>query len=415
MQQEDILFQICQLPKADSLQQLCDLTYHITGHPVFVSDMAHTILAYTRCVDIPDPVWQSTIVGAELDKNTLVQDREVGIVHKNSIVIQKPVLVEDDNVPYPRFIRTLVDQGNPIGIMVVTSYIQPFSEGDAELIELISSFMIPMLKKERYFVSSNSKTVENFFIQLLEGKKMRPGQAEKRLRVLDYNRRPYMYLLTVCLRSQSTTSGSIEQLTERFLQLNHCHAFLFNSTLICIYGSDQDITHWATQAPALHRLMQEEGLIAGVSRQIIGFEQLQDYYRQANAALTVGMKLEREQTTYFQYDKLSSFLLFERLSQEDLLRFCHQKIQLLGEYDAAHDTALCMTLQVYLEQAKSLVKTAEILHIHRNTVHYRINRCMELMNTTLEDGGEIFSYILSLQILEYLKRSPRSIPDTYMR
>jgi DNA-binding PucR family transcriptional regulator len=67
---------------------------------------------------------------------------------------------------------------------------------------------------------------------------------------------------------------------------------------------------------------------------------------------------------------------------------------------------LCATLEVYLEQAKSLAKAAEVLFIHRNTVRYRINKCMELMNTDLEDGNEIFAYILSLRILEYDKKFP---------
>jgi hypothetical protein len=31
---------------------------------------------------------------------------------------------------------------------------------------------------------------------------------------------------------------------------------------------------------------------------------------------------------------------------------------------------------------------------------------MELMNTDLEDGNEIFAYILSLRILEYDKKFP---------
>ena len=31
---------------------------------------------------------------------------------------------------------------------------------------------------------------------------------------------------------------------------------------------------------------------------------------------------------------------------------------------------------------------------------------MELMNTDLEDGNEIFAYILSLRILEYRKKFP---------
>ena len=86
------------------------------------------------------------------------------------------------------------------------------------------------------------------------------------------------------------------------------------------------------------------------------------------------------------------------------MRYCHQNIQELGDYDRLHHTELCATLQVYLEQTKSLVRTAEILFIHRNTVRYRINKCMELLGSDLEDGNEIFALILSLRMLEYRRK-----------
>lgn len=50
------------------------------------------------------------------------------------------------------------------------------------------------------------------------------------------------------------------------------------------------------------------------------------------------------------------------------------------------------------------MRTAEILFIHRNTVRYRINKCMELLGSDLEDGNEIFAFILSLRMLEYRRK-----------
>ena len=75
---------LCELTHAKSLQKICDLTYQITGNPVFISDLAHTILAYTKCVEVSDETWRTNIVEANLDSNTLNQDREVGSVHITS-------------------------------------------------------------------------------------------------------------------------------------------------------------------------------------------------------------------------------------------------------------------------------------------------------------------------------------------
>ena len=45
MPEREWIGKLCQLTHASSLQQICDLAYEIMGNPVFISDMAHTILA----------------------------------------------------------------------------------------------------------------------------------------------------------------------------------------------------------------------------------------------------------------------------------------------------------------------------------------------------------------------------------
>lgn len=408
---------LCQLTRAANLQQLCDLTCEITGNPAFVSDLAHTILAYTKCVEVADPTWQANIVNAVLERNTLRQDREVGTVHSSSTGSNRPVLVDDGDLPYPRIIRTLISDGQPVGVIVVTSYLRPFGPNDIGLVELIASFVVPCLVRERYHISGNNQAVENFFIRLLDGAKLSREQVDKRLDVLNVSLRPYTYVLAVCARDG--TGGheqtDLRELLQAISAIPFSHAFLYNSLLVCVYGESEPILDWARQAPGLMELLERWELIAGVSRQVTALERLRDYYHQAQAILDIGRQLRRPDLC-FPYDSLSSFLLFDRVPPNELELYCHQQIRELWEYDQTHGAGLCATLQVYLEQAKSLARTADLLFIHRNTVHYRINRCTELLGSKLEDGNEIFAYILSLRILEYKSkllrgsRRPRPLP-----
>ena len=396
---------LCKLPHAANLQQICDLTYQIIGNPVFISDLAHTILSYTKCVEVPDPIWQQNIVQSRLDRNTLRQDREVSTVHGSSSGDRRPVLVQDSHLPYPRIIKTLMSKGQPVGVMVVTAYLNPFSGGDIDLVDLISSFVLPRMTEERYYISEDQRTVENYFIKLLDGAQFSQERVAKRLDILGYRCCEHIYVLTVCAApgDDPVARTALGPLLQTFRQIENCRVFLYNSALVCVYGSDRDISDWEAQAPELAELLRRENLLAGVSRRVRGLEDLREYYRQAQSILELGVRLAR-QGSFFLYDSLSAFLLLQSIPENQLELYCHQKIRELWEYDAAHRMDLCVTLQVYLEQAKSLSKTADILFIHRNTVRYRINKCMELMNTAFEDGNEIFAYILSLRILEYRKK-----------
>lgn len=399
---------LCELPHAANLQQLCDLAFRILGNPVFISDLAHTILAYTQCVEVEDPTWQENVVHSVLESNTLRQEREVSAIHGRSSDGHKAVLVKDSYMPYPRYIKTLVGKGQQaMGVMVTTAYFRPFQPEDAELIDLIASFVLPMLTDRHYKLTGSRQTVEHLLLRLLEGRRFHREELKDRLDALGFRSHPHMYVLSIGLGHEEVPNSlpGLEQLIDSFLLLGSCRVVVFNTTIVCLYGSEEDITDWETQAPELHSLLQRETLLAGISREVQAIEDLQEYYRQAQTALEIGVRLGRLDR-FFLYDALSAFSLFQQIPREELPLYCHQKIQTLGAYDQTHGTELCVTLQVYLEQAKSLARTAEILFIHRNTVRYRIKKCMELMNSDLEDGNDIFAYILSLRILEYHRKFP---------
>lgn len=405
MSKENNLELLCRMAHADSLQEICDLTYQIIGNPVFISDLAHTILSYTKCVEIQDHIWQENVVLAHLQRNNLRQNRQVGTVHLSSSGTQRPVLVEDDYLPFPRVIKTLSHKGRAVGVMVVTAYLCPFECNILDMVDLISSFVVPQMLRERFLVSSDKQSVENFLITLLNGKEYSQAEVEHRLELLNWKLPAYTYLLCLCLKpgEEKNRDFTMRSILEEIRSQNNCRVFLYNSALVCLYGSDTPVERWAEQAPQLSLLMEEAHLQAGVSRRIQRLDRLVSYYEQAQSALELGIWLQRS-FTFTSYDTLSSFLIFHRICAPDLDLFVHQKIQALLTYDQEHDTDLCATLQVYLEQAKSLAKTAEILFIHRNTVRYRIHKCTELINSDLEDGNEIFAFILSLRILEYRKK-----------
>jgi hypothetical protein len=310
-------------------------------------------------------------------------------------------------MPYARLIKTLTRQGQPMGVMVVTSYFRPFRPEDEELIELIAAFVLPRTVEAHFRSVGKRQTVENYFLKLLDGARPGTEQARKRLEYLGYIPRPYMYVLAVGLghEDERTIGTEMGRLLEEFARVPSCRSMCYNTSIVCVVGRDEEITDWPAQVPELSELMRRENLLAGVSRRLREITALAEHYRQALGALEIGLRLRRRDR-FYPCDSVSSFALFRSVPEGELMEYCHQKIRELGEYDEAHGTELCVTLQVYLEQAKSLARTADILFIHRNTVRYRIKKCEELMNNGLEDGNEIFAFILSLRILEFKRKFP---------
>ena len=402
MEESKTIELLCQLTRAANLQQICDLTYQITGNPVFISDLAHTILAYTKCVDVPDEAWNTNVVQAQLGRNVMRQNRDVSSVHVNVESEKPPVVVSDDYLPHPHIIKTLVQDHKAIGVLVLPCCLKPMEERDVDLVELISSFAVSCMKRDRFHTSDNRNSVENYFIKLLDGEAYSRDQIDRRLEMLEYHQKPYNYVLALCNDEHAANcgTGTLAQIRADLSNALRCPVLFYNSLLICVYGSDKPIKHWPQDAHGVEEQLDKWGLLGGVSRHFTHMGQLRDHYQQAQAALEKGRRLDHRQKCY-RYDSISSYLLLDRIPTAELNNYCHEQVQRLWAYDVEHGTELCATLQVYLEQTKSLAKTAEVLFVHRNTVRYRIKRCMELLGDDLEHGTEIFAYILSLRIREY--------------
>ena len=63
----------------------------------------------------------------------------------------------------------------------------------------------------------------------------------------------------------------------------------------------------------------------------------------------------------------------------------HPALDILREYDHAHDTELSETLNTFLQCSGSYKKTSDTLFIHRTTLMYRLDRITELTGIDLED------------------------------
>ncbi len=392
---------LCRGTQISSLQGIADLAYEVLGNPVFIEDRAQVKLAYSKNVQIEDPSWRQTIID-EGGQQPLrqAQIKEVESAHMGSIKSHLPVIVEDSHLPIPRLIKTLTVGGVHVGTMISPAYCRPFKEEDIELMEILSYYAIVQLQRRNYNISSNKRSVENFLIRLLNNEKVPSEAMQEYIKILDWNSRPYNYVIVICSRKDQETAP-IKDIIHAFQYTNCCRTMIYNNLIVRVYNSENWISDWENEDPGMTDLLKKHNLIAGISRSFPDLSELYDHFQQARCMLDVASTLKNG-SLYFAYNENSIYHMFDTASGlYDLKQFCHRKILALEDYDIKHKTDLVPTLHMYLESLRSISKTAEIMKIHRNTVSYRINRCLELLDTRIDEGNEMFSFIFSLRILEY--------------
>ena len=88
--------------------------------------------------------------------------------------------------------------------------------------------------------------------------------------------------------------------------------------------------------------------------------------------------------------------------EEDIRLFIHPGVMKLLHYDRDNNTDFLNTLCEYLKTPGQTSNISKRLHIHKNTLIYRMNRIQSIMDCKIENGDEMLSLGLSIKIMKYL-------------
>jgi Purine catabolism regulatory protein-like family/PucR C-terminal helix-turn-helix domain len=94
-------------------------------------------------------------------------------------------------------------------------------------------------------------------------------------------------------------------------------------------------------------------------------------------------------------------LLLKESNREELLAYCWMKLQPLTEADKVLKSEYVVTLQRYLENNNSLIKTAEAMFIHRNTLVNRMKKIDSLLGVDLNQNEPRNEYYNIYKVLQY--------------
>ncbi len=141
----------------------------------------------------------------------------------------------------------------------------------------------------------------------------------------------------------------------------------------------------------------------GLSDPIGSVSRVPDAHREARWALR-GAEFIGKPVSRYGEDAAPSPFLPRNLSEAE-----HAVREVLGallDYDATHDSRLVASLRTFLGHNRSWGKAAESLHIHKQTLVYRMRRVEELTGRRLDRTGDVAELWLALRALEVSGTKP---------
>lgn len=143
-------------------------------------------------------------------------------------------------------------------------------------------------------------------------------------------------------------------------------------------------------------------LRAGVSDVIRSVDKFKISFENAKDAVRMTRNMEGE-NKYIFYDDLEVKKLLLNNDKEDLEAFLQKTLGPLLNYQSKSKDEFLETLKTYIMNNGNWTYTKDYLHIHGNTLSYRLNRIMKILKVDLNDYNQRFNIQVALEILDIIK------------
>lgn len=221
----------------------------------------------------------------------------------------------------------------------------------------------------------------------------------------------YHYLLRVSFKSQLTSVLQNDFLHTAATILGDIQYCIDDEQLVLHCHTRELLNEQTTIIKKLLTLTNKYDFSIAISVPFYQIEQLANAYRQCIMTNAYNDTASLPVHILFFQDISMLELIDHAKSRTDINAYIHPDILFLIQYDDAHHSDLLHTLHLYLNYSFNTKKTARALHVHPNTLLYRINKIKKLLHYDFNYGKQNLDYWFSFLILYSQNRV--GLPQTY--
>ena len=389
------------LYSGSGIQALTDTASDIFGNPVFINDSSFKILAMTQGITFEDA--------------RIEQQKELGYVHpdiveamrrddinfelggsaKRTIAVQRP----DSDEKW--LFGGISLHGIVMGFIGIPNLFREHTPRDLELLDRFSKVVAVEMEKDDFYRDARGVRFGYLLSDLLSGKVQSRRTVEQRTRNVRWDVRAHNRIVTVADPNGFIPVEKSQRIAERFQHIIIGSRWTtYRHNIVFFVSRDKTDGLSRREIETLTDFLAASGLVAGVSMTFPDLLESPKYYRQSMRAIDAALLVRKPGRVFTYSEMLTFYAAHTLLKRHDVDEFCPEDIATIRSYDEVHGSELCATLEQYLLHVGDPVAAAEALHVHRNTLLYRINKIRELTGMDLSDGNERLAIQLYFRLAE---------------
>lgn len=378
----------------------------IIGNPIAVFDASYNLLAIESLgLPVENRVWKTAKSRGNFPPD-LVEDFR-SIIGSRDISKVPFLCTTHAWTDMHCLVMQLVSKSDRLlGSIAVYEAFRPFTPDDVGIVinaaELLSEYL-----DSAEFESCRRVSISDLFEELIDGEPLEPEEIAERAEACSWGN--YGLYLVGYIRLDDDQAKQrqceyfrslIAETSEQVVAVTH------RKNIVLLFGGNEQY-QLHNLVEDLLPLLTENGLTLGLCSCFRSLGDTRRMYRQAKEALYLGRRFVPSQTICQAID-VSFYSLLQNLSSQQVRRLYETTLYYtIRDYDLKQQTNYCETLVLYFSNMLRSSQTAEKLHMHKNSLLYRLNRISGLFGMNFDNFHDIFNFWLGYKLSVYLDYSER--------
>jgi len=394
------------LLRKDGPEAIAAIGERVLGNPIFLSDTTTKVLLFSNMealLGVQDELIQSItthgFVTAEFFDKYEYPALLASIENSSGAFLCKSRFAAKED----RIIARLTVNDSYYGWIVAFPRFRPFQEGDCEIMDVLAGVLTVELEKKTGDHTFSHR--EGLLLELMSGHLTNDDEFWTRANYLGWRKSSHYHVVVI---GQSPAQIDPSKPRAVLAYKNQLALSFPDIQIIPIRNHLALLLETERVEPILvplQRFLAGHQLSAAVSSSFQSILQFSEHYEQASGILDIGPRVCPDDMIY-SYNTLYLHHYVAAFSKTYPPESCYMpEFLALLRYDAQYHTNYLETLRVYLKH-RNAISTAAALHIHRNTMNYRLQKIQEIAGQDLTEGDNLYRLWFSFMLYDLSERGP---------
>ena len=385
------------------IQAICDLAVTFLQNPLVVLDTSLKHIAISSDVELEDHIWLDQQKNGNFISEHSIQLITKQTEYKKDYYNTEPVILPKGELKYPRIISHIFVNHKPVGTIVIFEVHKKFQNMDVYFAKMISEVLSLRMKNDAFVLYSKGVIYEHLFHDLLN-ETISSSALYERIQSQNLNIKDDIYVIAIDISEFDQTYKTLQYFRSSLDEIiRDGKSVIYENYIVIVIMRKSNMGLSELEINEINNFCGKKKLYAGVSKCFHDVSKLKFYFQQAVTSLRLNRKLRKMHKLSFYEEFKTDHMIDIAFKNTELKQFCDESLLKLIEYDKSNNTTFASSLYKFLIHERNLAHTAKALHMHRNTLIYRINKIQEITNHDLEDSSYRFRVLLSFKILSFLE------------